>query len=76
MGGLFTGKASPVVQMTSDLLDRQKKDQETERQAGLVRAEDEMRKQKAQPKFKRASQRLLAEEDTAAPTATKTLLGQ
>lgn len=77
MGGLFGGgKMSPVVTMTKDLLDKQDKDREAERQAGLVRAEDEMKKQRQQPKFKRASQRLLAEEGaTTGETATKTLLG-
>lgn len=76
MGGVFRSTVPMVATMTSDLLDRQKKDQDAERQAGLGRAEEEIKQQRMQPKFRRASQRLLAEQDTTGQSASKKLLGE
>jgi hypothetical protein len=76
MGGIFSKSVPMVATMTSDLLNKQEKDKEAERQTGLARAEDEIKAQRAQPKFKRASQRLLANQGEEPVSASKKLLGE
>jgi hypothetical protein len=69
MGGRFFGASKAQKEAN------RQREIAADREAGVGRAEQEIATQRAQPKFQRASQRLLAGDAAPMETAAKKLLG-